>query len=311
VLTAAWRPLLVVALLLAAAASMVLLVPPVVPPTIDGVVMDTQLARARTMERADVVLVGDSSGLAGVDPALVGARLGRRVESLATLGFAGPASYGRLLELALAAGARPSIVLVVIHPQSLGYDESVFDITPYERSALGISRRTATSAFRDVKTALSGAILRVVDLPFPGSWGRAYGRASQLRTAIERSHGALPDPTDRPVGASTPVYTLTDAVARRLPALGTALHRAQARCTFVALAPVPSPALSPAATAAREALLGRVRHLLAPAESTALDLPAALPAPLFASTTHLNARGRATYSQRVADLLSARRDCLR
>jgi hypothetical protein len=233
------------------------------------------------------------------------------MESLATLGFAGPASYGRLLDLALSAGARPQVVLVVVHPQSLGYGEWVFETTPYERNALGLTSRTPASALRDVKSALAGVILRAVDFPFPGSWGRAYGRASQLRAVIERSHGALPDPTDRPVGASAGGYAMTEAVARRLPALGTALRRTQARCTFLALAPTPSAQGSSDADAARDELLERVRGLLAPAEPAALTVPAALPAALFASTTHLNARGRAIYSQAVADALSARPDCLR
>ena len=190
------------------------------PANPDGVVAATQIFRAETMPRAELLVLGDSSAMTDVDVDVLGRELGwASAESLATLGFVGPAGYAAMVERLTARHVRPQVLVLLVHRESLVFGEDVFAGSPYERAALGEAAHTVPSVLRDTKTALASVLRSVVPLPLVGPWGVTYGSPGDLRRHIERQHGTMVDPTPmrpRP-GGGVYEYRLSEAVARRVP----------------------------------------------------------------------------------------------
>jgi hypothetical protein len=58
--------------------------PSELPADLESIVIQTQQTRAQTIANADLLVVGDSSGLMDIDAARLASLMGRRVESLST-----------------------------------------------------------------------------------------------------------------------------------------------------------------------------------------------------------------------------------
>jgi hypothetical protein len=94
------RPLCVVLLVLVSGGAWNAIEP--VPPSqsLENVIVEAQIARAQAGRAVDLLIVGDSSALMGIDAPVLGAKLGgARVESLALFGSVGPAGYAALLDV--------------------------------------------------------------------------------------------------------------------------------------------------------------------------------------------------------------------
>jgi hypothetical protein len=71
------------------------------PATIEDILISEQVRRAHELRGSiDVVILGDSSALMGIDPVELSRLFGGRVESLALFGSTGPGAYGELLDWA-------------------------------------------------------------------------------------------------------------------------------------------------------------------------------------------------------------------
>ena len=311
VVRGAWRTAVVVAVLVAIAMLATARGHVPLPANPDGVVAATQIARAETLPGAELLVLGDSSAMTDVDVDVLGRERGSTsAESLATLGFVGPAGYAALLERLTARHVRPHALVLLVHRESLVFTEDVFARSPYERAALGGAAHTVPSVVRDTKTALAGALRSVVPLPLIGPWGVAYGSPGDLRRHIERHHGTMVDPTPRRsrAGAGVYEYRLSEAVARRLPRLADALAAAAPRCFALGLTPDPA-GHATHDLPQRHAVLARVAELLRVAPTALLELPPALADDLFATSAHLNAEGRRVYTPLVAAALRAKPGC--
>jgi hypothetical protein len=69
---------------------------------------------------------------------------------------------------------------------------------------------------------------------------------------------------------------------------------------------MPAPSVGPLTDGSRAAVLERVVHALGLSEDAILASPHALPLTAFATFTHLNARGRATFTDQLAAALAPR-----
>ena len=171
---------------------------PWLPParSLENIIIEEQLQRSKTIERADMIIIGDSSALMGVDAGLLGRLLGgRSVENLATLGWVGPRGYAHLLEQYSKRGQRVGAVVLLMHGVSLDRPEKDWDA--YEERVIserdpGVAAATLASGFRAKLGA--GMFGRLFALPMPAAWGGYYGTYFEVQDALRHNSGSIYEP---------------------------------------------------------------------------------------------------------------------
>jgi hypothetical protein len=272
------------------------------PLDIESLIVQGQRERARTIPEADLLLIGDSSALMDVDSVALGEALGRRAESLATIGFVGPAGYARLLRDYAASGRRVTTVLVLMSPVSLSLTEPEFDRRAFE--SMVVEPVQGCGPARAGEVIYRHLVAPTLALPLPGAYGRFYGGAAALEVALERGQGSLTDPNTWKAQPATITLRISDAVAKRLEILRRTLLELGARRVLSGLSPLPERALTDRNPKLMQALSAELARRL-DAEALA-GLAFSLPDERFASLTHLNAAGRSAYSKELAALLRDR-----
>lgn len=273
------------------------------PTDLESIVLQAQQARARTIPAADLLIVGDSSGLMDIDAAALAERLGRRVESLAIIGFAGPRGFAALLR-EYTARVRPSTVVLVMHGESLNLQEATFtDLGLEEQAVSGGRRRPAPPGVGARRQLFESLVAPFVDFPLPGAYGTYYGMPAELRRRLESGHGSLVDPSYSWTTGQRVDYafTLTDAVRGRLSSVNDAITFPAA--LHVVVSPLPQSTINAGTIPSRERTSAQVLAALGPRWHP-LDTPIALDDSLFATLTHLNADGRRAFTDQLAIALA-------
>lgn len=303
---------LALALCAAVAVALRLLVPEGSLPPYGGdhAIVDEQIARSRTIGATDVLILGDSSGLTGIDPEVVSRRLGgRSVEMLSVIGPVRPPGYARLLRNYLDRGLPLEAAIFVLHPFALmhRFDEA----KATELAAVLSGRWPSDGAIGDLRRAINRYVFGgLLETPLPGSSGAFYGNDRELRAYLERTHGSFIHPGTPMHAHDVPVPAKIDyrlgedgrtSVEHMRAVLGPALATAP---IYLAFAPVPASIAGETEAGSRERLLRQVVQLLGLPPERALLLPPALPDDLMVDPTHASARGRASYSAHVAPLLA-------
>lgn len=282
---------------------------PIVSGQMEREIIRTQIARADTLpDSVDILIVGDSSGLMGIDPLALGAGLGgARVESVATLGFVGPRGYAALLERMLRRGVRPARVLITLHPASLDRRETW---AHYARFAEKGIREAAppSEMFAGVRARLLAIADPILFLPMPGPLGDFYGSTAALGTFMRTHHGSAIDssgPLREPMFPGPQLVIINDLFRAALPRLAKATAAMGAHRFRVVLMPQPDWALSGAVLASRAAACDEIEHALGLDPDRRLGpLPDELPGSLLASNTHPNPAGRQYYTRLLAEVMS-------
>jgi hypothetical protein len=277
----------------------------------DHTILSHQAVAALTAGPAEMVLLGDSSCLMGVEPVRLAARTGRSSLGLATMSYLGLEAQGRLL----AAYARrhpgsPRWVLLLMHPEALrlretsSYHEALLSSliegqgVPDQPGALaGLQRLLGLSELRN------RVLSRCIPVPLAGEFGQFYGFSTDLWRHLERHRGAAVDPN-----RFSPAEARGNAeyrLAKRIEADCHAFRRQLPAGTRLAVGLTPSPAGFVLANHA-ETAAGMLRQSGVWLEPDLLltNLPVTLPNGLFASTTHLNGEGRRVFTEAVARELS-------
>lgn len=275
---------------------------------IEAIIVREQLRRAVTIRPA-VLIVGDSSALMGVDAGRLSRNLGMEVESLATLGWVGPAGYGHFVSMVSRAFASPRVVILLMSGAGLVVDEGTFVATGYEKQVLGTTGRGAISvrpeSWRD--RTYNRIFLALVDPPLPGSYGSYYGWPESIGRVLQRDHGSMIDPTVANWGVSGNYrFEVSEAVQRRLPRLADTVGDLGVGRLYFAITPIPQPAVGPDTILSRAEALAHCTRLLRISEGAILPTPVALPQASFATFTHLNEAGRQSYTDTLARVLAAR-----
>lgn len=302
---------LALALMLAAAELWYRAAPALGPVDPDSVLLATQQERARTMGPADLVVLGDSSALMGIDAPRLGAALGdARIESLATMGIVGPVGHGALLRAYAARGNQPANVLLLLHGASLVLTDPTFAALGYEAMAVaGRMARPSPPLLGARRKLFQDLVFPVVSFPLLGAFGRAYGWPADMKAALIAGRGTMIDPNPslpaRPAAPAAPyVFSLSDDVARRLDTLRGTFAELGVGRVLLGLTPLPDSRHGAATAASRAATLRAVAGRLGLADGDILDLPASLPDHLFASETHLSADGRQAYLPHLSAALA-------
>jgi hypothetical protein len=277
-----------------------------------------QLRRAATLPPQDLIFVGDSSCLMGIDvPALRRALPGRRIESLCTIGYVGPAGYARMIEAAAARGA-PGLLVLVLHPAQFQRDPrwepwAAFGM-PGAQDALPPG---AMDALDHVRLAWLSPVLYT---PLPGPYARYYGGEAALARTLVRRGGSLIDPAAglRAASAATPPaptakvaaagpvsYARNPAFEMALATLRPVLAAFGPERVRLLIAPVPDTHHGPGAETARAAAARDIADRLGLPPTSILPTPATLPAADFSTPTHLHRRGARLFTDQLLPVLSS------
>jgi hypothetical protein len=296
--------ILAAAVVVGAAEAWFRLDPSEVPTDLESIVLQAQQLRARTSDAADLLIVGDSSGLMDIDAGRLASLLGRRVESLAIIGFAGPRGFAALLA-ECAKRFQPATVLLVMHGESLNLPEQTFTDLGLEEQALsGRRRRPGPPGVGARRRLFETLVAPIVDFPLPGAYGSYYGMPAELRRRLSLGHGSLIDPSRSWTAGQGVEYefSLSEAVRTRLSAVDAAV-------TFPAtlnlvISPLPLSTLNHVTVQTRDRASAGVLEALG-SRWQRIDTPIGLDDGLFATLTHLNAGGREVFTKQLAAALSA------
>jgi hypothetical protein len=300
-LLASWPQLVVAAALLLVTALARLSNAAGWPALLDDIVFRAQAERALRISRFDLLVVGDSSGLTGVDPTWLGQLMGRRVEILSTMAVVGPVGHSLLATRALPRGAPEASIVFSMNALGVQQDGKTF---PKWEGLLDATRQRERlveqpAAIRD--WGFKFASEQVFHLPLPGSYGRAYGWPRDLVEHVEREHGSMADPNRLTQCPDTPIhFKLSAAVTHGLGQFREALSRFPGLRLELLVTPSPAPCVSADFEGERARALADVLPVLGLTEDEVLSTPHVLPIEMFATATHLNPLGRARLTQAMA-----------
>jgi hypothetical protein len=286
--------------------------PEAVPDDLDHTILSEKVRLARTPEAASVVLLGDSSCLMNADPVELGRDLGEPVLNLGTLSYLDLPAHGALLaEFGRCHPGTPRLAVLLMHPEALWRGDAVPAYVEFLESRLAASPTARLPPSRSTWSGRLGPdLLRecVVQPCVPpllrGAFAVEFGTTRGVVGQLRSSRGGLIDPTsfqpgEERVRAEYRLARTLEADSRRFR------ERIPAHTRLaVGLTPLPESVAAPGYEARARALLATWAGWLR-ADHALGDLPAVLPDDHFATITHLNPRGAAEYSTRLARVLSS------
>jgi hypothetical protein len=276
---------------------------------VDREVIRAQLDRVETIPtELGVLLVGDSSGLMGIDPEMLQASLGVETESLNTLGYVGPRGYASLLDRFRARGGTASRLVLVLHPSSL-MRKPVW--LAWERMTISgaLDPNPPADLVQGTRARLLSIAEPVLYFPLYGPLGDFYGNAPALGAFIRAHKGAAIEPGG-PLGEVALVpggndrLEVNETFLETLPALAEAVDRFGPDQTRLVL--MPQPDWFAGADLDRQAgeIRTRLERELHLDPARRLETPATMPAALFGTPTHLSPVGRAEFTRLLAERLA-------
>jgi hypothetical protein len=325
-----WRSLLVFALLLVAVTLLAATSPEASRKRLQindtsSIAVFEQMERARSIGPVDLLLIGDSSCLMGIDVDRLSKRLGKSIASLCSIGYLGPAGYALLLQSFAESGGRYKELVLAMHPDSLIRDPSWDYWAEFVRSGgpkeAGGWREYITTGLRLAESVLLWPVVR---FPMQGRFGLYYGSMERMRADV-RATGTMTEPwaledatvdeflshsLDSKQVTSNPYcsrfhedwpnkryFDALQEFRRTLAALGTharfLLTVRPRNCT--------DEVIEMHAAAARS----RIMAILESPPGALATAPDTLPSAYFASVTHLNRFGRQIYTDQLTAPLAS------
>lgn len=309
-----WRPALIAGLLVVGALGLYR-VDPTIPPVPIGrgflelMFLSTQMDRAAELPASDVLIVGDSSSLMGLDAAALSQRSGKNVQSLAVMAPVGPVGYAAIARRYLERAGPVRRLIIQLSPATFDMRDAEFASLGFEQMALDGQITRALPWWEGARTKLYATMIdQVMPLPLRGAYGASYGWPADVREYIWSGHGTMYDPTAsrpldfRPIEGEYTV--LSGAMARRLSEMGQIVRQLPVGSVKLLITPMRKAPFTPSSRMIRDTMVAEVMRLLGLPPDALLDLPATLPDELFVSSRHLNQKGRAM----LTDLLLAQMD---
>ena len=290
-------------------------------PSVDHLIVDTQLERLREREPADLILLGDSSCLMGIKAPQLAVQLNLEIENYCTIGYVGPAGYAAMLNDIKPGRRHRHWIVVALNPAQFVRQASWESWVGYV--ATGSQRRIRHTP--TVKDAFDAGRRSVNSLlayePLPGMFALYYGGTASVQAELRNSRGSMLDPgyglrfaslqalegsADRPNLGSIAELTPNQAFIDALRSLQLSVTRFGRRDVFLLITPVPEGVLDSRGVAELNAARKAIGLTLGLTPENVLDMPLQLPAVYFSSQTHLNRWGRIRYTEYLAEVLQAR-----
>jgi hypothetical protein len=277
---------------------------------VERTILRAQIERAATIpRRVDVLSIGDSAGLMGIDPLLLGDLLGgERVEILNTIALVGPHGHARMLERFLDSGGQAGRVLLTMDGFSL---QMMASWRGWEKMALdGVLDASPPAALLPgVRARLLSVVGPVLYVPVPGAFGDVYGSVEGLGRFVRAHRGGAIEPNSRasvgPEALSVGLYKTNERFMEALEALAKVVERLGPERLRLVFMPHPQFYASEEVSRRRRETERLMSRRLGLDVSRRLDVPAALPDRWFGTQTHLNRRGRRRFTHALAQALSA------
>jgi hypothetical protein len=290
--------------------------------SVEWQVIKEQMNRLFHSPPADVAILGDSSALVGIDPQILEQRLGKSVESFATIGVLGPAGYALMLDMLREQHNPNQRVVLVTHPIQFHRIAEWEVWVPQTRKWAQPAVVDRSSAPIDLIRGITSQ--KLVYSPLPGSWGLYFGSPENLVHQIHESKGSAIDPAsglnfhhlrDLEVSANLGApgmnpdsVSITPLYLNALKRLRKSVKKFGSSRVYLVLGPAP---IGPH-DEQKEFILGSFNevaeklgivpeNVLVPKNTFDLDYK------YFSTTTHLNRFGKILYSRRLADDLRALR----
>jgi hypothetical protein len=303
-------PVAIFALVMHLGAALHLLPAPRPAYDIDRTVLLHQASASQSEHKADLLLLGDSSCLTGVNAARLGGLLGRRALNLSTLSYLSLPAHGLLLQEYVAANPGQLRTLVLLlHPSTLRLQAQPASYTELLANCLaGRDSFQTTTAEGQLNRWLGlevfrGRLLsRFVPIPLPGQYGLFYGFTTDLWRHLEGRRGSAIDPHrfDLQSARGNAEYRLASQFEgqsrqfRNCVPPGVSL--------VVGLTPVPQSFAQENEAQTCQQMLAHLAGWLS-ADAVLTNLPATLPDELFATVTHLSERGSERFTGLLAEEL--------
>lgn len=284
---------------------------PVPRPTLDAerTVIVHQAEAARTPQRADVVLIGDSSCMMNLSAKQLGEALQTDVLNLATFSYLDLHSHATLMrEFTRANPSSPRTVVLLLHPETLRRSGADSYYAGVLSSFIAGREPVPGEAFDNARHWLGVEVFRerllsrTLPIPLRGAFARRYGFTKDLDATLTREHGCLIDPDEPQPLTSRPEYRLAPTLEKTSRAFRAVLP-ADARL-FVGITPIPEKLSERNHPQWRDASLVQWSQWLAPATAMT-NLPAVLRDDHFTRSTHLRESAISNYTEAVAQTLKS------
>ena len=278
---------------------------------VDRTLLVHQVEASRARHDAPVLLIGDSSCLMDVSASQLGRQLNEKVLNLGTLSYLDLRAYRKLLTEYLAANpGQLRRVVLLMHPEALRrvapeeYHVRLLDCLLQGKDpvpANSLHQRLLHWLGLDIFR--NRVFARLVPTPLPGAYGRYYGFSAEFERYLAQHQGSAVEPDRKPFQGNAE-YRLAQQMEKPSREFRQALPANVELC--VGITPVPAGFAGRDYPAVRERMLQQWSEWLG-ADVVLRELPATLPDRWFANTTHLNERGAAIYTARLAEALRQQR----
>jgi hypothetical protein len=268
-------------------------------------VINVQLQRAHRMSTPDLVILGDSSSLTGINAKTLNSELAPlHVESLATFRGHSPRGHGAMVEDLIAQHKSPKFILYQVHPGAAQGDPKT--IEHLDRFTPQLKIQMAKGAFaEDPRDKLLDIFAFVLREPLPGIYGARYGKPIQYAKYLNSDNGTIVDPypfgyETKECGTREPKFEVTEDYKERLRALAGVFASSGAKVGIM-ISAVPCIL----ETAEYRSFRENFKNLLVETfkDATFLETPVSYPNDLFATDTHVNDRGRARFTQDISPVI--------
>ena len=273
---------------------------------VDRTILLHQAEASQEQSKATTLLVGDSSCLMNVDALRLQNLLGpgERVINLGAISYLDLQAFGTLASNY--ARANPDTlrrVVLLMHPEALRlrhrnpyFAEILTNALRGTSTRHGIPPLVWATGAGDLRSRL---LSRLVPSPLPGPWGEFYGFSRDLSDYLDANAGSAIDP--RTYRAETVSGSAEYRLAPDLEAASKAFRQLipDGAELWVGITPAPESFVLPDHEARCNAMLTTWGEWLG-ADQQLTRLPSSLEDRFFASTTHLNAKGREAFTERLA-----------
>jgi hypothetical protein len=271
----------------------------------DRTILFHQAEASRQLHDADLLLLGDSSCLMDLSAVLLGQLLPYSALNLGTLSYLDLPAFATILEHYAAANPNQlRIVLIMMHPEGLRRSSA----SQYHATALARFYNRTDSCGPNASPLLcalgveifQGRVWsRLAPQPLEGGYGRFYGFNHDLWKHLSANLGSAFDP-----GQFDPAMARGSAEFQLARSLESSSQTFRASVPpgvklVAGITPVPESLASPGYEENYQEMLRTWSEWLH-ADAALTDLPPVLPDHLFASQTHLNARGVQLYTEELA-----------
>lgn len=291
--------------------------------SVEHLIVMEQVKRSATLPAAEIVFLGDSSCLMGIDALAVERALDLHpVESFCSLGWVGPAGYGQMLAGLIDRNTPPKVLVLMFHPIAFrrepNWDYWSALVDNWERPkkpALGFPRSALDFLAFEWLT-------RLIYSPLPGAYALYYGSEGSFRSMIRARHGSAVDPSTglnvsslrdlravpTPPTGKPADFNWNQPYQDSLRTLAEAIKKLgpQTR-TYLVVSPVPDWSFPPGTEGKRIQREEQIAAALGITRENILATPDKMFGAYFSGYTHLNRWGQSVFTKALIKAIASKR----